>query len=116
TVVEGYIRASINLSLGEEWTDEALERATTLLCGECGTRFGLGALVVVARGGARPAPRWTSGEPRPRSGVQWLPGRSRTRLNHGSRRCRSTCPSGPTTTGRERRMREAADRRFPTRR
>lgn len=30
------LRDSINLSLGEEWTDEEIEEATTVRCPECG--------------------------------------------------------------------------------
>lgn len=41
-----YWRASINLTLGEEWTDEAIEAATTAMCPECGLRSDLGALIV----------------------------------------------------------------------
>lgn len=33
------MRASINLSLGEEWTDEEIEQATTIGCPACGNRF-----------------------------------------------------------------------------
>ena len=33
---EDYVRASVNLALGEEWTDEEIRKATTATCPECG--------------------------------------------------------------------------------
>ena len=41
-----WLRASINLSLVEEWTDEMIENATTAVCPECGERSGMGSLIV----------------------------------------------------------------------
>lgn len=41
-----WLRASINLSLGEEWTDEDIERATTAVCPQCGQRSGIDVLIV----------------------------------------------------------------------
>lgn len=41
-----YRRASINLSLGEEWTQEELRQATTSTCPACGHVAELGALVI----------------------------------------------------------------------
>ena len=41
-----YFRPSINLSLGEEWTDEEIEEATTATCPDCGERVGLETLTV----------------------------------------------------------------------
>lgn len=39
-------RPSINLGLGEEWTPEEIEEATSATCPECGRRVALDALVV----------------------------------------------------------------------
>jgi len=39
-------RPSINRGLGEEWTDEQIESATTVSCPDCGQRVAPGALVV----------------------------------------------------------------------
>lgn len=39
-------RPSINLSLGEPWTEEQIERAMSVLCPHCGTRTHVGGLVV----------------------------------------------------------------------
>jgi hypothetical protein len=50
TVYETFWRPSINLTLGEEWTAEELEEATTGLCPTCGLRVELGSLVVGADG------------------------------------------------------------------
>ena len=41
-----YVRASINLSLGEEWTEEEIEEATSVRCPGCGATARTGALVV----------------------------------------------------------------------
>ncbi len=43
---ETYWRASINLTLGEEWTEEEIKAATTATCPECGQRSALGVLIV----------------------------------------------------------------------
>ena len=45
---EGYYRPSINLSLGGggEWTEEELERATSVECPTCGLRQRVGSLIV----------------------------------------------------------------------
>lgn len=51
-------RASINLDLGEEWTDEEIREATTGTCPACGFVVDLGTLVV-ERGTAKlTRPRW----------------------------------------------------------
>jgi hypothetical protein len=44
--VEGWYRPSINLGLGESWTEEEIEEATTLRCDGCGERFAPGSLIV----------------------------------------------------------------------
>jgi hypothetical protein len=46
--VEGWYRPSINLDLGdgESWTEEAIEKATTVACGGCGQRLAPRALIV----------------------------------------------------------------------
>lgn len=41
-----WIRPSINLSLGEEWTEEEIEEATTVVCPKCSTRVDPGSLIV----------------------------------------------------------------------
>lgn len=43
---EDWYRASINLSLGEEWTKAEIEEATSVKCPRCGTRTPVGSLVV----------------------------------------------------------------------
>jgi DNA-directed RNA polymerase subunit RPC12/RpoP len=45
-VFKAWHRASINLSLGEQWTDEEIEEATSAGCPTCGTRFAIGGLIV----------------------------------------------------------------------
>jgi phage FluMu protein Com len=35
TIYKDTIRASINLSLGEEWTDEEIDEATSVTCPNC---------------------------------------------------------------------------------
>ena len=45
-VYRDWIRASINLDLGEPWTEEEIERATTATCPKCGHVVGAEALVV----------------------------------------------------------------------
>ncbi len=44
-----WYRPSINLGLGEEWSPEELEEATTATCPECGHREPLGSLIVSTR-------------------------------------------------------------------
>ena len=39
-------RPSINLGLGEEWTEEEVREASTATCPTCGTKVELGTLVV----------------------------------------------------------------------
>lgn len=41
-----FYRPSINLSLGEEWTEEELEQASSVQCPTCGLRQGVGTLIV----------------------------------------------------------------------
>lgn len=48
TVFETLWRASVNLDLGEDWTAEEIEAATTGVCPACGHRVELGSLVVDA--------------------------------------------------------------------
>jgi DNA-directed RNA polymerase subunit RPC12/RpoP len=43
---QGYYRPSINLSLGEKWTEEEIEKAMSVVCPHCGTRTRVGGLVV----------------------------------------------------------------------
>lgn len=49
-VFEDWYRPSINLSLGEPWTDEDIERATTVECPHCKHRFSPGSLIVDPEG------------------------------------------------------------------
>ena len=35
TIYKDWIRGSINLSLGEEWTDEEIDEATSVTCPNC---------------------------------------------------------------------------------
>ena len=35
TIYKDWIRRSINLSLGEEWTDEEIDEATSVTCPNC---------------------------------------------------------------------------------
>lgn len=46
TVFETFYRASINLSLGEEWSEEEIEEASTAKCPMCATVTALDAIVV----------------------------------------------------------------------
>lgn len=39
-------RPSINLTLGEEWTEERIRSATTAACPRCGAVIELGSLIV----------------------------------------------------------------------
>jgi DNA-directed RNA polymerase subunit RPC12/RpoP len=39
-------RLSINLTLGEEWTEEEIDKATTIPCPGCGVRIDPGSLIV----------------------------------------------------------------------
>ena len=41
-----FLRTSINLSLGEEWTDEEIEEATTVRCPKCGWRGNSDSVIV----------------------------------------------------------------------
>jgi hypothetical protein len=50
TLYETFWRPSVNLTLGEDWSDEDLKEATTGLCPTCGPRVELGSLVVEADG------------------------------------------------------------------
>jgi ssDNA-binding Zn-finger/Zn-ribbon topoisomerase 1 len=43
---EGWYRPSINLNLGEEWTEEEIERATSVECPECHQRTRVSSLIV----------------------------------------------------------------------
>jgi DNA-directed RNA polymerase subunit RPC12/RpoP len=45
-VYETWYRRSINLTLGEEWTKEEIQAATTGSCPACGRRVNLSSLVV----------------------------------------------------------------------
>jgi len=45
---ETWHRGSINLSLGEEWTEEQIREASTSRCLECGLEIELGTLVVAS--------------------------------------------------------------------
>ena len=47
-----YYRPSINLSLGETWTDEELEEATSATCPACGCRVAIGDALIVSWGNA----------------------------------------------------------------
>lgn len=42
----GYYRPSINLGLGEKWTDEEIEEATTIRCAGCDLRMAPDTLIV----------------------------------------------------------------------
>jgi len=44
---EGYYRPSINLSLGEPWTDEEVEEASSVTCPQCGHRVTVDDAIVV---------------------------------------------------------------------
>jgi DNA-directed RNA polymerase subunit RPC12/RpoP len=46
TTFSDYYRPSINLSLGEEWSEEALEEATMVRCPQCGFTADPGTLLV----------------------------------------------------------------------
>lgn len=46
TEYEAWHRPSINLTLGEEWTEEEIREATTGRCPECGLEVELATLVV----------------------------------------------------------------------
>jgi hypothetical protein len=52
TVFRDWFRPSVNLSLGEEWTKEELEAATTVRSPECGTEVAPGSLIVEEGGKA----------------------------------------------------------------
>jgi hypothetical protein len=41
-----YLRSSINLTLGETWTEEEIENATTSTRPTCGTRLSYEALII----------------------------------------------------------------------
>lgn len=41
-----WVRNSINLSLGETWTDDDIEEAFSVTCPECGHRESTGGLIV----------------------------------------------------------------------
>ena len=43
---EAWYRPSINLTLGEEWSNERIEQAWSATCPECGFRVGLDTLIV----------------------------------------------------------------------
>ena len=43
---EAFWRRSINLTLGEEWTEDEIREATTARCPECGLEVALATLVV----------------------------------------------------------------------
>jgi len=43
---KGWYRPSINLNLGEEWTEEDIRQANTLTCPKCGFEMHMGCLVV----------------------------------------------------------------------
>jgi len=79
-------RPSINLGLGEEWTPEEIEEATSATCPECGRRVALDALVV--------------------DGDVW---RSPDRAGPGGRACSRSAAPGTSSrpTGRTRRSRRA---------
>ena len=48
TRYSGFVRPSINRNLGEDWTTEEIEEATTTTCPTCGHRVNHGALIVGA--------------------------------------------------------------------
>jgi hypothetical protein len=43
---DAWYRSSINLSLGDEWTEEQIRKATTARCPQCGIEVALGALII----------------------------------------------------------------------
>jgi endogenous inhibitor of DNA gyrase (YacG/DUF329 family) len=45
-VFDDYYRSSINLSLGEEWSEQEIREETTATCPSCGHVVELGSLVV----------------------------------------------------------------------
>ncbi len=46
TSYSDYVRDSINLSLGETWTDEEIDEATSTTCPHCGHRLTSNALII----------------------------------------------------------------------
>lgn len=46
TEFHDWVRNSINLSLGETWTDDDIEEAFSVTCPECGHRESTGGLIV----------------------------------------------------------------------
>jgi|GEM_PF-2696290 len=46
TTFEDCYRPSINLSLGEDWTEEEIDEAMTVSCPKCGQRHDIDSLVV----------------------------------------------------------------------
>ena len=45
---QAWHRPSINLTLGEQWTEEEIEQATSAVCPECGLEVELETLVIEA--------------------------------------------------------------------
>jgi hypothetical protein len=46
TIFSDWLRDSINLTLGEEWSDEEILEATTVRCPTCGWQGGTDSLIV----------------------------------------------------------------------